>query len=424
MRVRLFQKRSEGMFYRETHLPGVGRDRAALDTYDRDEAERLGKALLAALLTGRSRSVEAPEQPVRLGELWDRYRTECASFLDNKPVTKRDAAYRAPVLLGYFGRGRDVRTLSALDVAQYVQARRAGGIRYADDRPSGRASPKVTQPVRQRSVHMDLVLLRAMLRWACTVPAGGRVDGARWVARNPLDGMRFAREKNPARPVASWDRFVATRTALANLAANALTAGERERWVRLDLALVLAEATGRRRGAIVALSWEDVDFAAGTIRWRAEYDKKGVESVVPVPPALLEELMRLRKALGALKGRLFPSAKDPSRPLPADMLTQWLRAAEAKANLPKLGQGLWHPYRRKWASERMHLPLKAVADAGGWKDVSTLLTCYQQSDEATLLAVMNEPKKRRESRRADLKAWQDVPNSTTGAAGDEESRTG
>jgi hypothetical protein len=23
--------------------------------------------------------------------------------------------------------------------------------------------------------------------------------------------------------------------------------------------------------------------------------------------------------------------------------------------------GLWHPYRRGWASERMHFPLKAVA---------------------------------------------------------------
>ena len=31
---------------------------------------------------------------------------------------------------------------------------------------------------------------------------------------------------------------------------------------------------------------------------------------------------------------------------------------------------------------------KAVADAGGWKDVTTLVRCYQQTDERTLLAVM------------------------------------
>jgi hypothetical protein len=44
----------------------------------------------------------------------------------------------------------------------------------------------------------------------------------------------------------------------------------------------------------------------------------------------------------------------------------------------------------------MHLPLKAVADAGGWKDTATLLTCYQHSDDATLLAVMSVEQKRSE----------------------------
>jgi hypothetical protein len=80
--------------------------------------------------------------------------------------------------------------------------------------------------------------------------------------------------------------------------------------------------------------------------------------------------------------------------MPGDMLTQWLSIAERKGKVPKLPGGLWHPYRRKWASERMHLPLKAVADAGGWKDTNTLLTCYQQSDDATLLAVMSVEQKR------------------------------
>jgi len=198
--------------------------------------------------------------------------------------------------------------------------------------------------------------------------------------------------------VASWDRFLATRSALQRLAADAATERERERWTRLELALVLAEATGRRRGAIVALSWEDVELATGTIRWRAEYDKKGVESVVPIPRALAEELARFRRLLGAAPGRLFPRRADPARPVPPAMLSQWLRAAEATAQIPKLPGGLWHPYRRKWASERMHLPLKAVADAGGWKDTATLLTCYQQTDEATLLAVMSEPRKRIDAR--------------------------
>ena len=61
--------------------------------------------------------------------------------------------------------------------------------------------------------------------------------------------------------------------------------------------------------------------------------------------------------------------------------------------MPKLEGGLWHPYRRKWATERKHLSLKDVAAAGGWKDHDTLLTCYQQPDQESLLAVMSEPRK-------------------------------
>jgi hypothetical protein len=71
--------------------------------------------------------------------------------------------------------------------------------------------------------------------------------------------------------------------------------------------------------------------------------------------------------------------------------------AERVARLPKLEGGLWHPYRRKWATERKHLPLKDVAAAGGWKDTETLLTCYQQPDNETLLAVMSEQRKVRET---------------------------
>jgi hypothetical protein len=37
------------------------------------------------------------------------------------------------------------------------------------------------------------------------------------------------------------------------------------------------------------------------------------------------------------------------------------------------------------------LPLKDLAAAGGWKHVTTMLTCYQHADEATMLKVMASP---------------------------------
>lgn len=57
--------------------------------------------------------------------------------------------------------------------------------------------------------------------------------------------------------------------------------------------------------------------------------------------------------------------------------------------------GLWHPYRRKWATERKHHALTDVAAAG--KDTETLLTCSQQPDADTMLAVMSEPRKVRDA---------------------------
>jgi hypothetical protein len=69
------------------------------------------------------------------------------------------------------------------------------------------------------------------------------------------------------------------------------------------------------------------------------------------------------------------------------------RGGKPHAKLPKLDGGAWHTYRRKWGSERKHLSLVDVAAAGGWKDTQTLLTCYQQPDPETMLAVMSEPRK-------------------------------
>jgi hypothetical protein len=39
------------------------------------------------------------------------------------------------------------------------------------------------------------------------------------------------------------------------------------------------------------------------------------------------------------------------------------------------------------------LAVKDVAAAGGWKDLTTLLEVYQQSDATSVLSVMSEPRK-------------------------------
>ena len=381
-RIRLFES-ATGMYYRDVWIGGR-KSRKCLGTRDRTEADRIGKELLSALL--RQEDVVS-SGTVTLRYLWERYNKESPAFLDNGQRTRKEEERHVDMLLAFFGDGCDVRHLTEFDVAAFTAARMKGGITLADGSGSGQ--------VRARSPEMELRILRTMLRWATTARVKG---GQRLLAISPLAGVRGVREVNPKRPIATWERFVATRTAMQELAeANVKDPARYQRWVRMELALVLAEATGRRLGSIRQLEWSDFDFEATTIRWRAESDKKRKEWVIPMPPALIEEVRRFRVKLGgAFGGLVFPSASDSAKPLGREVFQQALIAAETRAQLPKLDGGAWHALRRKWASERKHLPLVDVAAAGGWKDTQSLLTCYQHADQETMLAVMSEPRKRSE----------------------------
>ena len=96
----------------------------------------------------------------------------------------------------------------------------------------------------------------------------------------------------------------------------------------------------------------------------------------------------LRERPGVAAAYLFPSSKSPGEPVTKDLAREWLLEAERLAELPKLQGGAWHPYRRKWATARKHLPLKDVAAAGGGKCTGTFLRCYQQPDKRTMLDVV------------------------------------
>lgn len=70
------------------------------------------------------------------------------------------------------------------------------------------------------------------------------------------------------------------------------------------------------------------------------------------------------------------------------LFDKWLTVAERHAGLPKLKGGLWHPYRRMFATLAKDLPITDVAAAGGWKGTETLLQCYQQPDMDTMKSVV------------------------------------
>lgn len=321
-RVRLFQNRRNGTFYRSVWNNGRD-DVRSLATADRDEAERLGRDLLAALLTD--------QPPVRaerltLGQVWDRYRTSEA-YRDVSARTQDSYAKCMGVVLEYFGTVCDIQTITDEDVRAYRRARRRGGLRTA--------SGMVTKRVRERAVEYDLVVLTIVLRWATTVRTA---SGARWLSDNPLRGIRRRRELNPRRPVATWERFVATRQAMHRLRQRSGTEEERRRWWRMELALVLAEATGRRLSAIRNLRWDDIDWEGGTIHFRAEHDKKGRRTRPQVPRVLLDELRSFRRRLGAVGGLLFPQKRDPRTVMDRHLFNKWLTVAGADCRVAEAGR--------------------------------------------------------------------------------------
>ncbi len=295
-----------------------------------------------------------------LATLFDMY-VESAAFGAKKDRTQREDKARLQRVMGFLGKDRDIATLTPEDVERYRQARVRGEV-------SGKR-------VRARAVAADLSTLRAALNWATRQRNG---QGQPLLDRNPLYGVKFPREKNPKRPVETYDRYVKLME----------VAGEVD-W-RLPLALTLAESTGRRLSSILHLRREDVDLDRiphGWVRFDAAFDKTGHEAWVPLTDYARRVLRDHVKQLPDGTEWLFPS-RLTSQPVDRSTMDHRLRKAYEQAELQSPPGGLWHAWRRKWATERKGMSLKDVAQAGGWRDETTLLKSYQQADEATLTSVV------------------------------------
>lgn len=124
LRARLFEKRSGRGFYREVRLPNGRKDRKALGTLKRAEAEALFKQFCAVLdsesLSPLGVTRPTPRKEVlTLGALWAKYRRSCQAFLDNKESSRKDDETRAQILIGFFGANFDVTRFTADDQARY-----------------------------------------------------------------------------------------------------------------------------------------------------------------------------------------------------------------------------------------------------------------------------------------------------------------
>lgn len=370
-RVHLYEARPGGPIMRSVFINGKER-RKGLGHRDKEHAIRQAYELLNALLANEQ---ALDERSLTLGMLADLY-LQGPAHLSKKERTQKEEASMLRRVVAFLGPTRNVVSLSESDVRRYTMARTEGHGSVLGTRP-GRS-------VRNRTIAADLEMLRRALNWGMRERLS---NGQRLLKENPLVGVKLPREQNPRRPMMKHDVFLR------------LLAVAEQVHPLLKLALVVAEATGRRISAWRNLRWDDVDFQSSTIHWRAETDKKGYEQVVPTSEAVRNALSATRRAQGAIGNTpVFPAPKDVSKPCSRHLLDSWLRKAFELAGITPEPHGMWHSIRRKWATERKGYPVKDVAAAGGWKTERTVLASYQQVDAETVKQVVLHPTQRIVSR--------------------------
>jgi integrase len=355
---------------------------------DRDRALQQARELAGAILAANEAECRGE---LTVADLFARFEREVTAH--EHPRQAAEDKRRTAVWTAFLGASRAVETIDRAALDQFVRGRRAGTLTVPDVKLSARPT--------DRTIGADLEFLRRVCNWALTVTRGG---GKPLLEHHALTRYTIPTNANPRRPVATYDRYLAIRA----------HADEVDRQRLFGAFLDLVEGLGWRVTAICELRASDVDLKAtdarphGRLRKRAETDKMGVAQWVPMSAGVRSAVLAALERNAAIgEAPLFPAPRRPgkswTRHHAKDLLERAEEAArqaaikrddaEAAASLAPLEGSDFHAYRRAWATARKDLPLKDVAEAGGWRSTETLLRCYTQVDEATMLKVVTETRK-------------------------------
>ena len=360
-----------------------------------DEAEAYALKQSAKLLQGAEALRQGQVTLDQVIRAYLEYRTSRKSLREQR-VDKR----LAELWKRFLGSSKEPHRLSLREWERFIDQRVTGEI---DGRANRVPDPKKQRPVRPGTVGGDLDWLGGVFRWATL----WRLPNGTYLMReNPVRGYETPMSANPRRPVASQNRFEAIRARADEHTMEIRWNGKRTP-VRSYLGelLDIANGTGRRISAICVLRYDDLNLGRtehaphGSITWPADTDKMGYEKTVPIDPtvrAALDRVLTERPGIGAAP--LFPTPGDNTSPLTRHLADKWLREGEKLAGVEPQKGSLWHAYRRKWATERKHLPVQDVARAGGWKSNVVVQNIYTQADDETMLQVVLDHGQLREAR--------------------------
>jgi hypothetical protein len=359
-RVTVFERTPGGPIYGRVYDPSLrggrgGYQRISLKHRDRDRAEAWAAEQHAKLKAGLDAIGAGRTTLARLFALYRTHRTPRKTSGEQGEDDRRMEMWTR-----HLGAGKDPHEITLEEWERFIDARTSCAI---DARGKLVAAGK-QRPVGNRTVEADCEWLGSVLRWGTE----WRRDGRYLLRENCVRGYETPTEKNPKRPVATQDRYEAIRAVSHQVTMEVRWNGTR-RAVRSYLSelLDIVHGTGRRISAVCQLRYDDL---------RLNASRHGA----------IDRILTERPGIGA--AYLFPSPIDSHKPIRYELASAWLMETERLAGVDKQDGSLWHAYRRKWATERKHLPDVDVAAAGGWKETTSLKRCYQQADEATMLEVV------------------------------------
>jgi integrase len=166
------------------------------------------------------------------------------------------------------------------------------------------------------------------------------------------------------------------------------------RWARVYVPLVVALATGLRRGELLALRWQDIDLATGVIqvvrsleqtkaglRFKTTKSKRSKRPIV-LPASVLAVLLNHkakqaeeRLLLGLGKGELVFTRVDGD-PIKPNSFTSWMARVAARAGTSHIMpvHGLRHTHITNLLRENVHP--KVASERAGHSRVGFTLDRY------------------------------------------------
>lgn len=391
--VRVYERTEGGVIYAATADGQGGEIRRSLGHRDKEKAKSYADEQAAKLREGMDELRGGRPTVGRLFRLYKRHRVPDKSEAVQAGDERRMKRWRRSL-----GRDYDLSKLSRHEWDAYKRKRKSGELDA-----KGREVPDEDErrEVSTRTVEKDLRFLRSVCRWARDYRGK---DGRPLLRQDPTRGLDIPKEKNPTQPVATHDRVEKIREHYHKPTMRLERGGQRERVESyLPEIFEIVVGTGRRISAVCSLREQDLELEEtpqtpnGAIVWPEDTDKMGKRWRCPISATVreaLESALRKRRAVGP--GPLFPSPGNPEKPVRYEEASEWLREAEKLAELEPIEGGLWHPFRRLWATSRKDLPDVDVARAGGWASLQALQQAYQQPDDETMLQVVEHDGELRE----------------------------